>query len=224
MPIQRSRSISLICIATLTGAAYLFGWSTMLSVKEITIIGAPTMTLEKVVGRDCGITVGKQLARIEPRVSSRALQVHPWIERSEISRNWWSKKVSVRVWPRTPIAYFNAGFIDASGVFFNLPVTQALSLPRMIAPSSGQRGVAVKIMTKLPKNMRDSLQEISFRNAQSAKLLIHDATLDRDLEITWGDSSQNELKVKVYRALIERGENRKINTMDLSAPETPIVR
>jgi hypothetical protein len=46
----------------------------------------------------------------------------------------------------------------------------------------------------------------------------------KDLEIRWGIDGDNELKLKVYKALIALPENASIKRVDVSAPNAPIVK
>jgi hypothetical protein len=46
----------------------------------------------------------------------------------------------------------------------------------------------------------------------------------KKLEIRWGTDSENELKLKVYKALIALPENAEIKRVDVSAPHAPIVK
>jgi hypothetical protein len=46
----------------------------------------------------------------------------------------------------------------------------------------------------------------------------------KNIEIRWGSDSENELKLKVYKALIALPENAKIKRVDVSAPTAPIVK
>jgi hypothetical protein len=46
----------------------------------------------------------------------------------------------------------------------------------------------------------------------------------KNLEILWGSDSDNELKIKVYKALIALPENAAIKRVDVSAPRAPIVK
>jgi hypothetical protein len=46
----------------------------------------------------------------------------------------------------------------------------------------------------------------------------------KKLEIRWGSNSENELKIKVYKALIALPENADIKRVDVSAPHAPIVK
>ena len=48
--------------------------------------------------------------------------------------------------------------------------------------------------------------------------------LNDDLKINWGGNSNTEVKVKIYKALIDLPENKKINQMDVSDPTKPTVK
>jgi hypothetical protein len=46
----------------------------------------------------------------------------------------------------------------------------------------------------------------------------------RSLTLRFGDADEIDLKIKVFKALIERSENKNISTVDVSAPHAPIVK
>jgi hypothetical protein len=46
----------------------------------------------------------------------------------------------------------------------------------------------------------------------------------KKIELRWGTNSENELKLKVYKALIALPENANIKRVDVSAPHAPIVK
>jgi hypothetical protein len=47
---------------------------------------------------------------------------------------------------------------------------------------------------------------------------------ERILEVKWGINSENELKTRVYQAILALPENNKITKIDVSAPHAPIVK
>jgi hypothetical protein len=83
-------------------------------------------------------------------------------------------------------------------------------------------GRAVIFLESLPPEIREVLQVLKVRSFGAFVLEIEDK--EKKLEIRWGSDSENELKAKVYRALIALPENSQIKRMDLSAPRAPIVK
>jgi hypothetical protein len=58
----------------------------------------------------------------------------------------------------------------------------------------------------------------------SGDLVLEVDNAGKNLEIRWGTDSENELKLKVYKALIALPENASIKRVDVSAPHAPIVK
>jgi hypothetical protein len=66
-------------------------------------------------------------------------------------------------------------------------------------------------------------------SARSANDFSMDMTIDtsgpnRSLTLRFGDSQEIDLKIKVFKALVELEENKNISTIDVSAPHAPIVK
>ena len=87
---------ALLLIATL---AFLFGWTNIFTVKEVSVTGSPNSQITKQVLEIADIKTGEKLARIEPRAisSNLALAGIDWIESVKISRNWISRAVTINL-------------------------------------------------------------------------------------------------------------------------------
>ena len=197
----------------LAGASYLLGWSSLLTVKNIVVVGAldtqGSLQIEK-------------LARLETRVVAGALSKVSWVESSRVNRNWFNGKVTITVWPRIPIARYTSSYIDKNGVEFSLPNISTAKIP--VVETSDVEGLkfAAKLLTSLPTSMVSELQSLRTRGSSSATLSILHRSLP--LELAWGDDTETALKVQVYQALLALPENSRISFMDVSAPHAPIVK
>jgi hypothetical protein len=47
---------------------------------------------------------------------------------------------------------------------------------------------------------------------------------ERQITLRFGSADEVDLKVKVYKALVALEENKKVSTIDVSAPHAPIVK
>ena len=112
LALQIKSSKTFIAITTtliIFGAgSYLFGWSSLLTVKQIEITGAPTLTSEKEIAKSLNLSKGDKLARVDPRALSNRLQISDWVESADISRNWFNGKVSIKIQPRIPVPLYRA--------------------------------------------------------------------------------------------------------------------
>ena len=225
----RNSKVAAISVITLLFliATYLFGWSHVFVVKEVSITGAPTAESTKAVAESIAIAPGVKMARVETRSLARRLESLSWIEPVEISRNWFNQKVSVEISPRKPIALFNPAStpdtsIDSEGKVFRLPGGAGGSLPKVEANSAKSGIAAIALFTQLPEDFRSGISLMSVRS--SGAFSVSYRYKSRPIGISWGDGKDTALKVQVVQALLSLGENSKIKSIDVSAPHAPIVR
>ena len=210
--------IALLVIATL---AFLFGWTNIFTVQSVAVSGSPNSQITKEVLRIADIKKGEKLARIEPRTISTnlALAGIDWIEKVDISRNWISRDVTIKISARVPVAVSGEQFVDQGGVLFTSPVALKSKLPTIGAKNETARLAAVEFYQSLPNDMRQDVESVSASSTKNFQL-----ELKNSLHINWGDSSNNSVKIKIYKALIALPENKKIRQMDVSDPTKPTVK
>lgn len=202
--------------------SYLFAWSSILIVKNVSIIGAPTSETESLVAKRVDIHAGIQLARVEPRAIERRISAISWVAKSSISRDWIHGRVTVKVTPRTPIAYYNGKTLDASGKVFSLPGATVSDLPEVTAASPQLGLAAIDLFKNLPSAMQGKVISLSAKNESNFLLTIsHD---DKQLQLLWGRNEKSELKLQVIDSLLALPENKNIKSIDVSAPHAPIVK
>lgn len=204
-----------LVIALLAGATYVLGYSTLFTVSSVEVIGS-TRPL------NTGIVKGQKLARVEPRAIATQLEKLDWVKSAEVSRNWINGKVVVELTSRTPIAIFENQVIDSTAASF---VPQGVRPEGLIEIQAGGLEAAkkgVKFLTQLPEELKSSVTVVKVRSSGALVLLTQND--GRNIQIRWGTNSENDLKLKVYRALIALPENADIRGVDVSAPHAPIVR
>jgi hypothetical protein len=81
---------------------------------------------------------------------------------------------------------------------------------------------AVTFFTSLPSDLKSALTVVKVRSTGALVLIVDHG--DKKVEIRWGNDGDNELKTKVYTALIALPENAAIKRVDVSAPHAPIVK
>lgn len=204
------------------GLVYLLAWSSVFTVKEITVSGAPTKVSKDLVLKTSEIVVGQKLARIEPRSAEHRIESLTWIKKISISRDWISGQVNLAITPRTPKAYYNGKTLDASGKIFELPGFDGGKLPQVSAPTPELGIEAVALFRDLPIDFRNQVTSLSALNEANFSLAINHK--GRSLSVKWGANVENPLKVQVIQALLEQPENKRIKRVDLSAPHAPIVK
>jgi len=202
-------------LALLTIATYILGWSSFFTVSSVEITGTKTQL-------SSGISTGEKLARIEPRAIAAKFETLDWVAEANVSRNWINGKVSIEITERTPVAIFNNIVFDSAGNSFALRGTPSSPLVQIQASDLVAAKKAVTFFSSLPVDLKSALMVVKVRSSGSLVLEVNNA--GKNLEIRWGDDSENELKLKVYKALIALPENASIQRVDVSAPHAPIVK
>ena len=207
--------------------AYFLGWSSIFSVKEVKIAGAPTSAVQAEIENRSQIEVGQQLARVNPQSVARRIEKLAWVKDVAISRNWLSGVVAIEISPRVPLAFFNSDqvpgqTIDEEGELFSLPGYTNPDLALISAKSPDSALKANELFTALPEKFRRS---ITLMMATSTNTFTLNSTLEgRDIRIRWGDSQDMALKISVINSLLKLPENKQIKMIDVVAPHAPIVK
>jgi cell division protein FtsQ len=222
-----SKPIFASLIAVTITLAYVLGWSSLFTVKEIQVLGSPNTFSEADIVRLSEVNLGGQLARINTRSTEEKITQIKWVQDVEISRNWISGSVGLAVTVRKPIAFFNTDqvegqTIDSEGELFVLPGFSNSELPVISSASPEGALEANTLFTTFPVDFRRSIT--SMVATSSTSFIVNSKLKGREIEIKWGDSSEMNLKIAVIDRLLALPENKKITTIDLLAPHAPIVR
>jgi cell division septal protein FtsQ len=204
--------VSTVALATVT---YVLGWSSLFTVSSIEITGSSTQI-------SSGIVKGEKLARVETRAVAAQFEKLDWVSKARVTRNWINGKVSIELTERTPVAIYNNTVIDSTGKSFALRRSPATNLVQIQAGDLAAAIKAVTFFTSLPSDLKSTLTVVKVRSTGALVLVVSNA--GKNLEIRWGSDSENELKIKVYKALIALPENAAIKRVDVSAPHAPIVK
>lgn len=212
---KNKRLIALATAIFVGAASYALGWSTLFTVRSVEVTGTDQRLPQN-------IKVGEKLARVEPRAVAATYEKFAFVQDAQVSRNWISGKVTISITTRTPVAIFNNQAIDESGKVFAVKGQLPAALPQIQASSVEIAVAAVEFMNSLPEEIRSNLKILKVR---STGAYVMDVDVQgRKVEVRWGFATENELKAKVYKALLEQPENAKLKRMDLSAPHAPIVK
>jgi cell division septal protein FtsQ len=227
--IKPPKSVLAISLTLLVFGAgsYLLGWSSLFTVSQVEITGAPTPESEQELSKRLNLPIGQKLARVDSRALSLRLKSADWIASADISRNWLSGKVGVDIHPRIPVAIYNEPgkpqvALDASGEIFTTPGLLPNGLPSVFATSVTSGLAAIKVFTQMPTEFSVGIDRLSASRATN--LLIYGVFGGQNLRIIWGDSEDTLLKIKVINALLEQPENKSIRMIDVTAPHAPIVK
>ena len=212
---SRKRLILAIGIFTLAGAAYLLGWSDLVTVRSVEITGTQT-------NLPMPIKVGERLARVEPRAVAAEFEKNDFVRQAQVSRNWLTGKVSIKITSRLPIALYGTRAIDETGTIFKIHGEITSNLVTIKASNDDSAVAAAKFLVQLPTGVHSGLRSITVTSGENYVLQLQEK--NRTIDIRWGRSTDNELKASVYQALIALPENSKVKKIDLSAPHAPIVK
>lgn len=211
----------LVSVLLLSSLTYLFGWSSVFTVKKVEYSGISNSNQISAVERRVGDLTGTKLARIEPRQIANTINSLSWVNGAYVSRNWFSGSVSISVEPRTAIGAFGTSYIDASGTIFD-PIVPPVDVPRVSAPTPDIGLEAIKLFTSLPQDFRANIESMSARSGSDFSMILQAPA--RQVTLRFGSADDVALKVKVFNALMALEENKKVSAIDVSAPHAPIVK
>ncbi|CAB4646017.1 unannotated protein [freshwater metagenome] len=211
---RRRFTLVALPILMIAGATYALGYSTLFTVSSVEIIGSRSNV-------NPGVIKGEKLARIQPKVIATKFENLAWVKKAEVSRDWISGKVTVRILERTPVALYNGKAFDVEGKSFQLQNANRSDLIQIQAIDATSALKAVDLINSLDSQLSQTLKSIKVQNSGSLDLQL--AQGERILEVKWGINSENELKTRVYQRILALPENNKITKIDLSAPHAPIV-
>lgn len=228
--------VTILVIAT---AAYLFGWTNLFTVKNISISGAPNVQTTNAIMRISELKVGEKMARVEPRniESKLASSGIGWLESVDISRNWFNGKVTLKLRAREAMAISGSQFVDVDGTLFTSPIDISESakakLPELIALNQTNqasssaakfRANGLSLYLELPKDFQAKIKQITVSSRDNFQFIVELGQKGRELKINWGSRRDTAVKTKIFNALIALPENKNINSMDLSEPTKPSVK
>ncbi|CAB4641347.1 unannotated protein [freshwater metagenome] len=211
---RRRFTLVALPILMIAGATYALGYSTLFTVSSVEIIGSRSNV-------NPGVIKGEKLARIQPKVIATKFENLAWVKKAEVSRDWISGKVTVRILERTPVALYNGKAFDVEGKSFQLQNANRSDLIQIQAIDATSALKAVDLINSLDSQLSQTLKSIKVQNSGSLDLQL--AQGERILEVKWGINSENELKTRLYQRILALPENNKITKIDLSAPHAPIV-
>ena len=228
---------SLLVTSTIIASAYLLGWSSLLSVSQVSVSGssAVNLVLSELSKNGIEPKIGDQLARVDVRSIKKTLGQLDWISNSDVSRNWFDKKLSIVVQERVAIAktisaqnlslnFDSKGFIFTPTSPKQLVAQSALPSVTSQSPSNGDLTSIAALLEQIPADLRYLLSDLeSISITKSSFILMDTRHNSSTLRINWGGATDIGQKSKVLAALLKLPENKGIKQVDLSQPDSPIV-
>ena len=217
--------------------AYILGWSSLLTVKNIEIVGTQSTTVitDELTARDLGVNVGMKLARVDLRGIKSSLAKMQWLEKYSVNRNWITGTITLAVEEKIGIAKATAA--DGSTLYFDLnghlfkPVSaiqlaSAAKLPLVDSQNRSTENLqqVAKLLKEIPAQLTDLLTNLNGISVSPSGFINMRTQIDgRSIEIIWGRADAIGQKSKVLQALEALPENKLAIKFDLSIPDSPIV-
>jgi cell division protein FtsQ len=212
-------SIALV-LALLGVSVWSVYFSTALVTKRVSVIGTRDLTTMQ-VSFAAQVPLGVPLARQDLDAIAERTTTLPPVESAAVTRDWPSS-IRITVVERRPVLAVRQpdGYVvvDKSGVAYQTkPMLPPAVLLAEINPGDAPLlSEAAIVATALPKKLRGKVDRITAGNRDSIVLI-----LESGRTVTWGSSSDSELKAQVVTALLKRKPK---SSMDVSSPHNPAVQ
>jgi cell division protein FtsQ len=212
-------SLALV-LALLVAGVWSVYFSTALVTKRVSVVGTHDLTPMQ-VSYAAQVRIGVPLARQDLDAIAERTTTLPPVESAAVTRDW-PNTIRIAVVERKPVLAVRQpdGYVvvDKSGVGFQ---TKSV-MPREVLLAEVNPGdapllseVAI-VASALPKKLRGTVERITAGNRDSIVLV-----LESGRTVTWGSSSDSELKAQVARALLKKKPK---SSIDVSSPHNPAVQ
>ncbi|PZF80122.1 cell division protein FtsQ/DivIB [Jiangella anatolica] len=217
----------LLGVAAVAALVWLVGWSSVLSVKSVSVEGVPSELSDEVLSL-AEAPIGAPLARVDTGAIADRVADLPEAASVEVRRSWPST-LTIDVTPREPVAAISADgswwSVDETGALFGAADAQPDGLPVLTAPGDDSssdvddavRAAGVTVLTGLPTSLYDLVESVEARSEADIRLGLADGA-----EVRWGTADDIDRKADVLLALIEAQEEPP-SAYDVTAPDHPAV-
>jgi cell division protein FtsQ len=192
-------------------------FSTALVTKRVSVIGTHGLTPMQ-VSFAAQVPLGVPLARQDMDAIAERTTSLPPVESAAVTRDWPST-IRITVVERKPVLAVRQpdgyAVVDKSGVAYQTkPVMPPeVLLAEVDAGDAPLLSEVAIVATSLPKKLRGMVDRITAVNRDSIVLV-----LESGRTVTWGSSSDSELKAQVARGLLKRKPK---SSLDVSSPHNP---
>lgn len=225
--LRRWWHLSLTAVVVLVVAAvYVVGFSSVLDVRQVSTDGVPK-GMKQAVAKQAAVPMGEPLARVDLGAVETRIEELREVRRATAVRKW-PHTVELRVQRRQPAMSVTwpqgqLQVADPDGVIFRDVEERPKSLPSVLVKgseaSSKQLRSALQVYRSLASAQRDDVRHITL--TEGGELLVDLG----DIDVTWGDGSENEKKARVLEVLLAQEEtDGAVLTVDVSSPSAPVVK
>lgn len=208
-----------VALAVLVGLV----WSPLMSVREVRVEGAERLGAAA-VQQALADSMGQPIATVTEEGVAERLRSIPQIESFRVDIVPPST-VIVRIVEREPAAIVpgEAGeaVIDAAGVVLGGVDESTAALPRLdgVAVGTEEFDAAATVLVSVPRSVLEATATIAAPTPSDIRLSLHSGQT-----VLWGGADESQLKADVLAALLETQDPAVAVVLDVSAPETPVVR
>jgi cell division protein FtsQ len=218
--------MTLLLLLILGGSGWLLGWSSILTVKQIAVIGlAPDSPLKsKEIILLSGVKIGEPMARVSGASIKRELASVLRIGSVALKRKWPHKVVLV-IKERVPVAGVVRGsqfsLIDSQSNMYATVAALPTGLPIIAISGDFQTGLktAMSVIAYLPENIKSQVARLDSSGTDGLQL-----TLRTSAQVIWGSSEDLVLKSRVLSTLLAGAGASKLKVFDVSAPYAPTTK
>ncbi|MBO1770544.1 FtsQ-type POTRA domain-containing protein [Agrococcus sp. TF02-05] len=208
-----------VALAALVGLV----WSPLMSVREVRVEGTERLGAAA-VQQALADSMGQPIATVTEEGVAARLRSIPQIESFRVDIVPPST-VIVRIVEREPAAIVpgDAGevVIDAAGVVLGGVDESTAALPRLdgVAVGTEEFEAAATVLVSVPRSVLEATATIAAPTPSDIQLSLHSGQT-----VLWGGADESQLKADVLAALLETQDPALAVILDVSAPETPVVR
>jgi cell division protein FtsQ len=212
--------VILLVLGLLGGSLWTMYFSTVLVTKQVNVVGTSDLTARQ-VSFAAQVPLGVPLARQDLDAIAQRTTTLASIEGARVIREWPST-ITVAIVERRPVLGVRRpeGYVlvDKSGVAYQ---TQQVLPPKVLLAvvNPGDAPLLTEMATvaaALPNKLRGKVDRMTASNRDSIALV-----LESGHRVTWGNSSDSELKAQIVTALLKRKPK---SYIDVSSPHNPAVR
>ena len=229
--------IIFLSLALISGLAYVLGWSSLLTVKNIEITGTTSASVisKDLASKGLNLQPGMKLARVDLRGINSTLSSMDWLATYSVNRNWFSRSISIKVDEKIAVAKAeNNGqetlYFDKEGRIFKPVSSNQLNfgarLPLVTSESNSATDLAqvAQLLQEIPAELNQLVDQLVGISIGKSGYIVMSTQIDgRGVRINWGKAESIGQKSKVFAALSKLPENKGAKYFDLAIPDSPIV-
>jgi cell division septal protein FtsQ len=236
---SRRFGLTFFSFSLLGGLIYVLGWSSLVTIQGVEFKGTNQSNLisAQLMAGESNLLLNKPLARMNPKHEENLITDLEWVASAQVTRNWWSRQVTVSITPKIPIAIFKiAGenpsqprYLASDGSDFSSPQNftnlATVSLVNRGGNLVAQRRIIAGFVGNLPADLISGLKNLEV--TKTGEILMATDLRKPGFQINWGSANSPEeivVKSNVLKGLLELPENKKISFVDLSLANAPIVK